>query len=148
NGAAFRLRALGRLTEALQPMRAGLEMAVRQEDWENAATAASNLSELEVGLGRLPDAVADGRRAVRHADQSGDAFQRTARRAGAADALHQSGRRAEAGALFAEAERMQQEREPEFALLHSLPGFRYCDWLLAPAERAAWQAVLQGTSAP
>lgn len=36
NEAAFRLRALGRLTEALQPMRAGSEMAVRQKDWENA----------------------------------------------------------------------------------------------------------------
>ena len=32
--AAFRLRALGRLTEALQPMRAGLEMRVQQEDWK------------------------------------------------------------------------------------------------------------------
>ena len=31
NQAAFRLRALGRLTEALQPMRAGLEMRVQQK---------------------------------------------------------------------------------------------------------------------
>ena len=48
--AATRLRALGRLTEALQPMRAGLEMAVQQKDWENAAIYASNLSELELTL--------------------------------------------------------------------------------------------------
>ena len=34
NEAAFSLRALGRLTEALQPMRAGLEMAVQQEGLE------------------------------------------------------------------------------------------------------------------
>ena len=66
----------------------------------------------------------------------------------AADALHQSGRRAEAGALFAEAERMQKERQPEFDLLYSSQGFRYCDWLLAPAERAAWQALLRGTGVP
>ena len=33
NEAAFSLRALGRLTEALEPMRAGLEMRVKQEDW-------------------------------------------------------------------------------------------------------------------
>ena len=32
NEAAFRLRALGRLTEALEPMRAGLEMDVKQEE--------------------------------------------------------------------------------------------------------------------
>jgi hypothetical protein len=26
-----------------------------------------------------------------------------------------------------------------------LPGFRYCDWLLSPAERIAWQALFRGT---
>ena len=137
NEAAFGLRALGRLTEALQPMRAGLEMAVQQEDWKNAAIGASNLSELEVTLGRLPEAVADARQSITHADQSGDAFLRMGTRTTAADALHQSGQRMEAGTLLAEAERMQQERQPQFDLLYSLPGFRYCDWLLAPAERAA-----------
>ncbi len=139
NEAATRLRALGRLTEALQPMRAGLEMAVQQKDWKNAAICAGNLSELEVMLGRLPDAVTDARQSITHADQSGDAFQRMVKRSTAADALHQSGQRAEAGTLFAEAERMQQESQPQFDLLYSAAGFRYCDWLLAPAEQAAWQ---------
>ena len=145
NVAAFSLRALGRLTEALQPMRAGLEMYVQQEYWKNAAISAGNLSELKLTLGRLPDAVADARRSITHADQSGHAFQRMARRTDAADALHQFGRRAEAGALFAEAERIQKESQPEFDLLYSLQGFQYCDWLLATAERAAWQAILCGT---
>jgi hypothetical protein len=142
NGAAFRLRALGRLTEALQPMRAGLEMRVQQKDWENAASSASNLSELELTLGRLPDAVTDARQSITHADQSGDAFLRMGFRTTAADALHQSGQRAEAGDLFAESEQMQQERQPEFDLLYSLQGFQYCDWLLAPAEQAAWRALI------
>ena len=137
NEAAFSLRALGRLTEALQPMRAGLEMAVQQKTGRTRRSCASNLSELEVTLGRLTDAVADARQSITHADQSGDAFLRMVNRTTAADALHQSGRRAEAGTLFAEAERMQKERQPEFDLLYSLRGFRYCDWLLAPAERAA-----------
>ncbi|MBN1608967.1 MAG: hypothetical protein JW940_20235 [Polyangiaceae bacterium] len=48
NEAAFDLRALGRLREAVEPMRAGLDTAVAQEDWKNAATRASNLSELEL----------------------------------------------------------------------------------------------------
>lgn len=140
--ASLRLRALGRLTEALQPMRAGLEMAVRLKDWKNAAIYASNLSELELTLGRLPDAVTDARQSITHADQSGDAFQRMINRTTAADALHQSGQRMEAGTLFAEAERLQQEDQPQFGLLYSLPGFRYCDWLLAPAEQAAWLHLL------
>ncbi|MEI8383245.1 MAG: transposase [Planctomycetota bacterium] len=145
NAAAFRLRALGRLTEALQPMRAGLEMRVQQKVWKSAAIIASNLSELEMTLGRLPDAVTDARQSITHADQSGDAFQRMVCRTTAADALHQSGQRAEAGTLFAEAERMQQERQPQFDLLYSLGGFRYCDWLLAPAEQAAWQHLSRST---
>jgi hypothetical protein len=140
--ASLRLRALGRLTEALQPMRAGLEMQVQQKDWKNAAASASNLSELEVTLGRLPDAVTDARQSITHADQSGDAGQQMLRRATAADALHQSSQRADAGTLFAEAERMQQESQPQFDLLYSVRGFHYCDWLLAPAEQAAWQHLL------
>jgi hypothetical protein len=59
-----------------------------------------------------------------------------------ADALHQTGQRVEAGVLFAEAERMQHESEPEHDLLYSLRGFQYCEWLLAPAEQAAWRRVL------
>ena len=142
NEAASRLRALGRLTEAVEPMRVGLEMRIKQEAWKSAAIIAANLSELEVMLGRLGEAVADGRRAIEFADRSRDAFHELSKRCTAADALHQAGERTEAGALFAGAERMQAERQPEFPLLYSLPGFRYADLLLAPAERAAWQATL------
>jgi tetratricopeptide (TPR) repeat protein len=140
--AAFLLRALGRLTEALGPMRAGLEMAVQQQDWANAARGASSLSELEVTLGDLPAAIRDARASVLYADRSGDAFLRMVFRATTADALHQAGQRPEAGALFAAAEVMQRERQPQFPLLYSMRGFKYCDWLLAPAERAAWRVLL------
>ena len=77
-----------------------------------------------------------------YADRSGDAFQRMAMRTTHADALHQAGRRAEAEARFREAEQMQAERQPDYPLLYSLQGFRYCDLLLAAAERAAWQSDL------
>lgn len=146
NQAAFCLRALGRLTEALQPMRAALDMrvrmAIRPEGWRNAATCASNLSELELTLGRLADAARDARQSIRHADQSSDASLRKVFRTTAADALHQSGQRVEAGALFAEAEGMQKKDQPQFDELYSLWGFRYCDWLLVPAEQAAWRKLL------
>jgi len=138
NEAAFNLRALGRLAEALEPMRAGAELYVKQEDWENAAGIYGNLSELQLGLGRVAEAVADARRSVGYADQSGDASQRMSKRTTLADALHQQGATREAQAAFAEAEAMQAEREPQYRLLYSLAGFRYCDLLLAAAERAAW----------
>jgi nucleoside phosphorylase len=142
NEAAFSLRALGRLGEALAPMRAGGELRVQQQDRQNAAIGYGNLSELQLTLGRIPDAVADARRAVEHADRSGDAGQRMSKRTTLADALHQQGETGPARAAFAEAEAMQAEFQPKYPRLYSLPGFRYCDLLLAAAERAAWAVGL------
>ena len=35
------------------------------------------------------------------------------------------------------------ENQPDYPILYSLPGFRYCDLLLTEAELAAWQTVLE-----
>ncbi len=58
NQAGFELRALGRLAEAVEPMRAGLEFRIVQKDWKNGAISAGNLSELFLTLGDVPRAVA------------------------------------------------------------------------------------------
>ncbi len=142
NEAAYHLRALGRLTEAVEPMRVGMDRRVEAEDWKNAAISAGNLCELEVTLGRLGDAVTTGRRAIDFADRSGDSGRRMVNRTTTAAALHQAGEQEEAGVLFAEAERIQAERQPDFPRLYSSPGFQYADWLLSPAERAARGCVL------
>ncbi len=142
NEAAFSLRALGRLTEALEPMRVSGEMYVKQEEWEGAAISYSNLSELELTLGMVGAGVADGEQAVVYADRSGDGFWRRASRATHGDALHQAGRQGEAAALFGEAEQMQAERQSDYPLLYSLQGFGYCDLLLHRAEQGAWQRLL------
>ncbi|MGH8575192.1 MAG: hypothetical protein ACREX8_21870, partial [Gammaproteobacteria bacterium] len=118
NEAAVHLRAMGRLTEALGPMRAGLEMGVKQEDWRNVAQGASNLSELELTLGEVAGAVGDAEQSVSHADRSGDAFWKMGACTTHADALHQASRRPEADARFREAERMQAERQPAYPLLY------------------------------
>jgi hypothetical protein len=145
NEAAFSLRALGRLTEALEPMRATVEMYVKQESWEYAAITASNLSELELTLGEVVGAVRDAEQSVRYADRSGDADRQMVSRTIHADALHQAGRRAEAETRFHEAEQMQAANQPSSPLLYSVRGFRYCDLLLAQAERAAWANAERGT---
>jgi len=149
NEAAFCLRALGRLTEALEPMRVSGEMDVKVKEWDGAARSYSNLSELELTLGEVAGAVRDGEHSVTYADRSGDAFLKMGMRTTHADALHQAGRRAEAEARFRDAEKMQAQRQPEYRLLYSLQGFRYCDLLVATPERAAWQAIsgLSSTSA-
>ncbi len=142
NQAAVRLRALGRLSEALQPMRAGLEMLIDDEDWERAAATASNLSELELTLGDVAAAVRDGEQSVTLADRSGEASERMIDLTVHADALHQAGRREEALRLFGKAEAMQAELQPGYPRLYSLRGFLYCELLLADAERAAWRGFL------
>lgn len=76
---------------------------------------------------------------VTYADRSGDGFMSEVTRTKHADALHQSGRRTKAESRFREAEQIQAERQPAYPLLYSLPGFQYCDLLLAEAERAAWK---------
>jgi hypothetical protein len=136
--AAFCLRALGRPTEALEPMRVSGEMDVKMERWKNAAISYGNLSELELTLGAVVGAVGDAEQSVTYADRSGDGFQRMSKHTTHADALHQAGRRDEAEARFREAEHMQAESQPNYPLLYSLRGFRYCDLLLAGPERAAW----------
>src|ERR1019366_2259423 len=74
--AGFALRAVGRLADAVEPMRAGAEAAVKLESWRNAAVSFSNLSELHLTLGNVPEAVAAARQSVDFADRSGDSFWR------------------------------------------------------------------------
>ncbi len=140
NQAAIRLRALGRLTEALEPMRVVLGRYVKEENWENAAISAGNLSELELTLAEVGGAAGDAEQSVTYADRSADAFWRMVTRTTHADALHQAGRRDEAEARFREAEQMQAEWQPSYPLLISLRGFQYCDLLVSAGEREAGKA--------
>ena len=135
--AAFALRAQGRFAEALPAMRIGLRRDEDAQDWRNAAIPASNLSEAELLAGEVAAAVATAERSVAHADRSGDEFQMIVSRATYADALHAAGRREEAVRAFADAERRQKKRQPDYPLLYSVRGYRYCDLLLAEGDHAA-----------
>ncbi len=137
NQAAFGLRTLSRLTEAVEPFRAALDIVNARQDWEDAAMCSSNLSELELTLGDLFAAMQDAERSVAYADRCEGVFLRMAFRTNRADALHQVGRCAEALEWFREAERLQAEERPKSPWLYSLGGFRYNDLLLGEAERAA-----------
>lgn len=142
NFTSFNLRALGRLSEALVPLRNAVELCVKLANWLDSAGNAGNLSELELVLGRVSHAIMDADRSVIYADRSGDVFQVSARRATHASALMQAGRWEEAKEYFREAEERQAKKHPRYPLLYSFRGFLYCDLLLAEAERAAWQRIL------
>jgi tetratricopeptide (TPR) repeat protein len=131
NQAGYRLRAMGRLREALEPMQAGTEIRVGLEDWKNASRGANNLSQLQLTLGDVKTAVANSWQSVCYADRSGDMSRRIISRTICADALHQVGETPMALALFIEVERIQQEFQSEYLDLYSLPSFQYCDFLLA-----------------
>ena len=128
------LRALGRLAEAAQPMQAALDAHIALEDWNNAAAQACNLSEVYLAMGDIGQALHYAEQSVELADRSDDAFQRMSKRTTLADALHQAGRVSEAEASFREAEEMQKAWQPEFPLLYSAQGFRYCDLLLSQGK--------------
>jgi len=138
--AGFRLRAVGRLSEAVQPMKAGLAMRIKDKLWNNAAIAASNLSELYLTLGEVASAEQYGAQSVSFADRSEDGFEMESDRATHADALYQAGKKQAAENLFGEAEAMQKKRTPEDSYLYSLRGFRFCDLLLSMGN---YQPVLE-----
>ena len=127
----FALRFLGRLAEAVQPMKAGFEAKIVQEDWENAAKGAINLSELNLTIGDLVRSLDYAEQSVDLADRSSGAFIKWFSRATLADSLHQVGRIPEAEATFFEAEALKKRQQSDYSYLHSSPGFQYCDLLLS-----------------
>jgi tetratricopeptide (TPR) repeat protein len=137
--AGYDLRALGRLKDAAQPMKAALESYIALKDWENAAIVAGNLSELYLTIGDIALAMEYANQSVDLADRSGDAFQRMIMRTALADALHYAGSQSEAESLFREVEEMQKDRQPEYPMMYSVQGFQYCDLLLIQGK---YQEVL------
>jgi tetratricopeptide (TPR) repeat protein len=140
SSAAFSLSRCGRLAEALPAQGAALRICEATGDWHNAGVDASNLSESELLLGHVTGAMASAARAVEYADRSDDDFQKMTKQVRHGTVLHAAGQRDEAQALFADAERRQQEREPDYPLLYALQGYQYCDLLL---DRGEWAAVSQ-----
>ena len=130
NAAGSYLRALGRLQEAIEPLKAGLEAGIAQQEWRSGAARAYNLSELYLVLGHISASVCMAEQGVELADRSGAAVERRDERSILADVLHQAARSTESRATFREAEAMQKEWQSESPLLYSVWGFKYCDLLL------------------
>ncbi len=134
NEAGFTLRALGRLSEASEPIQAGLDNYIQQKNWEYAAILTGNLSELYLTIGEVGSAVKAALQSVEFADRSGDEFQKHNQREKLGNALHQSGKDSEARRLFRDAESIQKKSQPTYNYLYSMGGFVYCDLLLSRGE--------------
>jgi tetratricopeptide (TPR) repeat protein len=145
--AGFALQALGQLEESTQPMLAGLEARISQEEWGNASAIAYNLRATYIIIGDLSQAITYARQGVEFADRSGDSFQRVISRGGMANTLHQLGRFSEAADVFRDAEKMQNESQLKLQILYSFRGFNYCDLLLEQGQYQEVQARAEQTLA-
>ena len=134
--ASRRLRARGRLQEALPAVRDSLRLAEEAQEGRNAAIRACNLSETELLVGDIAAAATMAETSVALADRAGGTFRMMANRTTWADALHTAGEWEKAAGLFADAERRQREQQPEYPLLYSVRGYRYCNLLLSMGRAA------------
>ncbi|MBV1693957.1 MAG: hypothetical protein KGP27_05800, partial [Hyphomicrobiales bacterium] len=156
--AAFFLRALGRLTEAIVPLETGLVRRIASEDWHNAAINAANLSQVRLSIGNIGGAIAAATESVRYADAmdqmiQDQPFERLVNRCTLADALLQSGQLDEAYQRHLEAEAMQIEWRPSEPRLYSVHGYHYRELLLLQGkfeevlERADYAIEIDRTGA-
>jgi tetratricopeptide (TPR) repeat protein len=132
--AARSLRAQGRLSEALLPLRIGLENNANRKEWTYSAAMASNLAESELLIGEMSAAVITARQSVNFSKFSEEEFYTILSRSTFGEVLHAMGEWDQADALFVEAEQLQQKRGPTYPMLSSIPGYRYCDLLLAKGD--------------
>jgi tetratricopeptide (TPR) repeat protein len=130
------LTAQGRFREALQVMRTSLPKLESRKEWINASIRAANLSDVELLMGNIGDAIQMGSQSVSSADKSDDDINKVSKRAVYATALLAAGRRDEAKRTFVEAEQRQRKCEPHHPLLYSTHGYQYCDFLLTNGEFA------------
>jgi len=126
----YALLAIGRLRDAVQPMKIAFNNTIKQKNWYEVAKNALNLSELYLTLGKVEQAVEFAHKGVTFADRNGDTFLKMACRSSLADALHQAGELESAENLFQEAEEIQKKRQPDYPYLYAMAGFRFCNLLL------------------
>ena len=113
SSAAFALTALGRLSDSVEPRRAGMELSIDQNDWNGASVDGGELTSTLLTLGRVAEAVPVAQQAVAHANLSGDEDQREHRRTDLAAALIAAGDLDRAAALFTEAEQIRASSRPD-----------------------------------
>ncbi len=140
---SFCLMSLGRLTEAVEPRKIHLRLSAKIKNWNETSIAAQNLVDLLLPLGRLEEAATAATQAIDYATQkSANLSQQMASHAYRATVLHRQGQSAREA--FEKAEQLQQQWQPAYPQLYSLPGFQYCAWLLDQPHVDLSQVVARG----
>ncbi|MBF0182060.1 MAG: hypothetical protein HQM03_18740 [Magnetococcales bacterium] len=132
--ASFHLMALGRMTEAVVPRRADLEIREKLKTWRWAARSATNLVDLLIPTGGFQEAREVAARIAPWAKQEDAVFWQMIGHAYLAHSCHRFGELEKSVQEFQEAERLQKEREPEWPQLYGVQGVQYCNLLLDRAR--------------
>jgi hypothetical protein len=130
------LRALGRVNDALEPMKFSLKAAVELDEFGDAAGRAEILSDLLLKLGRISEAEEYGRMSIDFADQNLDAnsWQKELSCSTLANVLHQAGKIADADYYFSELSFIRQQRPNSERYTYSVDNYRLCDLLLTEGK--------------
>ena len=139
NEAGTRLQRLGRLTDAVRPLTAGLDARVGTGDWVNASASARNVCELWLADGDLARASAVADAAVEYAEQADDPFHLMGSLVSRGAVRFRLGDHAGAVEAFTLADHWHHQREPGEQWMYSLAGFWECEVAGAEVELAAWQ---------
>lgn len=138
---SLHLTALGRLAEAVDPMKASLDWAWAIRNKHNVIWACHNLSALYLDIGQIDLALAFATDGAEVAKNFGEVepFTVMITPVVIGHVLHQAGRFAEAEARFQQAEALQCLMWPADLFLVGARGFQYCDLLLDQGRYAAVQ---------
>jgi tetratricopeptide (TPR) repeat protein len=132
--AGSRLNALGRLDEAVEPLKAALEAHIAISELRKAAFSARALSQLFLTRGEVARSWVYASQGVELAKGSSRGRARIESHAARGDALHQWGQFKKAELDFREAERLQGKNATGCSHLYSLEGFWYCELLLTQGK--------------
>ncbi len=136
---ALCLRRLGKLDKAIAAMDASLRFASKESKWQKSEKLASDLGPPEVAgdLGQIYCVQGHFAKAIKYAKDATELAGMAENKdilVGALTKLaifkYYSGKQKEALSLFQRAEKLQKENKPEYPLLESTRGFRYCEFLL------------------
>ena len=144
---SFCLNALGCLMETVEVKKNTIKIYDKLGDWNNASINVNHLIDIYLSIGSLKDAEHVAQQAIVYADRT-DSWQRQERqvasRARLATTLHRQGHLQESLKHFQEAEKIQQELQPQYPRLYNEVGASYCNLLLdMAAYTAAQEAVLE-----
>lgn len=140
--AAVHLNGLGRLEEALAPFKVAFSLyREKLSDLGHAALSARYLTELNMAVGRLNDAISWGQKGLECAEIAGDAFEQMAESSTLARALFRAGRYGEAERAFLHAEEFREhDQVSRYRYWYFYWDFDYCELLLAQGRLPeAWQ---------